>query len=1337
MNLNKISVKQQGGQMIPNEPGMQQQSQVDPAIQQVSVFFKESIEQGGKPEEVVMGLMQQEVDQNTIVQALMSLGYQENDLQVLFQNIQEQQQVADPTPQQINQDPQQLARQQEIQEDQEGLNVNIDPVEIAKSGIEIKPENEGKFTAWAKARGMSVQEAAKKVMANKDRYPTRIVKMANFAKNAAGFKKQVGGTVEIQKLSEDGKNIITERDGMTILTDNPYDNQDAKSQLQDIETQIKLLQQQAAIAKAQAQYNAKKALLNEQKEGGEFKPHFMYKGDRKIRAKDMETHLRLKEAGYTHDVPKAQTGNEMIDSAYRFANKNNITVKDSNDNILYGGQDVVNDNDDGIINNPFYISPSAFHTGKRFSPASLVNSVVDFGTTLFGGQDKDNDGLKDGSLRDLKNKTIANKAKKYADADYTVNLDLSDENVTNFQNWMTQYQKENPTLKDAISNLPTPNVETNKSEINNVVEEGKKWLSDNIGNLGSSAQGVYDALKNKISGANPKKQFGNGESTSNEFDLANVFQNQTDYMADTQAVADSQLQQRFPDLGPTPLESQMQSENQQLVEESELDADALFNKINFGSVDVDTGGVFGALKRGYDSNAMRAFEDISGKGIGIISNLNDFMEDADDSGYVDARQNMVADNVYATKTDAQFKRGKGPDINTGLFGSDADRVTGYYMKNGGTNNPGFKALPKSVQANILQNMQGGGVPGEQIPGMPTKEQLDLLVYMNNYKNSFMADGYKPSQSEFDAMDQKTKEMYAQTFPGNYKISSDTPTREELNAITNKMQMGGGGIPGQQIPGMPTKAQLDALTGANKIQFVPGTSQYEYLASLPEQSVDFQLPNFVKDSSYNQMLVTRLFKDSELMKLPSQSENFQLDNFVKMQMGGTPGEQIPGTPTKEELDLLVYLNKFNKGFMADGYKPSQSEFDTMSQSQKETYAESFPGFYKISSDTPTKEELDAITNKMEMGGNPFNPLKLFTDDLEEYQKKGETPVRPRRSRSEIEAEMAELQRQIDSENSRIEGFRSNVDKIYRGILTSKEVDDEQQRKNELAKILGDDSSINPNIFRRDEYNVVGLDTVPSPTRNWLQSRVDSGEAGYGCTSYGCGILRQAGATTAEGKPFPIISGNSQLNSMIERNEGGLGMQLMEPGFSDLLPGDRVVSNYSTSGGSGEAHTMIFTGDYDENGSPIMMENSGGDVSGGVSYRPLSSIKGYDDTSDPNSGLRVTRYVGSTSDLNNQLSALQSDLDNRNYKRDLVTPLNISLNPAPISMSETLLPKAELLPELLPMNNYGGERGEAAYLANRDRVIKREMAKAQQGGETINVDPKMLAKLIAAGADIEML
>ncbi len=1317
MDLNKISVKQQGGQMIPNQPGMQQQPQVDPAIQQVSVFFKESIEQGGKPEEVVMGLMQQEVDQNTIVQALMSLGYQENDLQVLFQNIQKQQQPSDPTAQQINQDPQQLARQQEIQEGQEGLNVNIDPIQMAKSGIEIKPENEGKFTAWAKARGMSVQEAAKKVMANKDRYPTRIVKMANFAKNAAGFKKQGGGTVEFQKLSEDGKNIIIERDGMTILKDNPWDNQDAKSQLQDIETQIKLLQQQAAIAKAQAQHNAKKALLNEQKEGGEFKPHFMYKGDRKIRAKDMETHLRLKEAGYTHEAPKAQTGTEMLNLAKEFANKNNTTISDQNNNVIAGKEnnEVV---DNGSVSNPLYISPSMFHSGKRWSPAEAVGLVGELFTGIKSAPDT------------LAADAAANQADKYANASYNINVDLSEENVNAVDDYLTQYKKENPDS----TNLPdfSDKLIINQNDIDSKLNKGVDWLKENLGNLGKSL---------KTPDFNPNAQTGGEPLSFKQWVLQDPV---------TRSTANAQQ------------EYQIYVNN--FGAQESPSADELYDEINPAELDIDTGGILGGISRLPNTAAAKAFGSISDWTVRAASNANDYLEDVEDDrkSAKAFRDLSLADNTQPTLTDPLFKRGKGPDVNTGLF-PEIDQVTGYTTLSkygGGTNNAGFKALPKSVQANILQNMQGGGTPGQQIPGMPTKEQLDLLVYMNNYKNSFMADGYKPSQSEFDAMPQETKEMYVESFPGNYKISSDTPTIEELNAITNKMQMGGGGIPGQQIPGMPTKAQLDAITGANEIQFVPMTPQYEYLSSLPEQSVDFQLPNFKENSAYNKMLVTRLFKDSELMKSPSQSENFQLDNFQK---------------------------------------------------------------------------------RMEMGGNPFNPLKLFTGDLEEYQKKGETPVRPRRSRSEIESEIAELQRQIDSENSRVEGVRSNIDKIYRGILTSKEVDDEQQRKNKIAKILGDDSSINPDIFRRDEYNAVGLDTIPKATLNWGSNLYENGE-GYGCTSYGCGILRQAGATTAEGKPFPIISGNSQLNSMIERNQGGLGMQLMEPGFTDLLPGDRIVSNYSTSGGSGAAHTMIFTGDYDDNGSPIMMENSGGNWKTGVNYGPLSSIIGDNDTSDPNSGLRVTRYVGSTSDLNNQLSALQSDIDTGNYKRDLATPLNTSLNPAPISMSEISLPKAELL----PMNNYGGERGEAAYLANRDGVIKRELSKAQtgipasslsnvlganmmanpmmkkllnlssssekelidiynsarnirnisegleffnnvgkddikryldesgidkeevreyvknqpfydeanwvtqqgiklamkmkglkQGGETINVDPKMLAKLIAAGADIEML
>jgi len=56
--------------------------------------------------------------------------------------------------------------------------------DVANDGIHIKPENRGKFTAWAKEHGMGVQEAANHIMANKDKYSSTLVKRANFAKNA-------------------------------------------------------------------------------------------------------------------------------------------------------------------------------------------------------------------------------------------------------------------------------------------------------------------------------------------------------------------------------------------------------------------------------------------------------------------------------------------------------------------------------------------------------------------------------------------------------------------------------------------------------------------------------------------------------------------------------------------------------------------------------------------------------------------------------------------------------------------------------------------------------------------------------------------------------------------------------------------------------------------------------------------------------------------------------------------------------------------------------------------------------------------------------------------------
>lgn len=65
----------------------------------------------------------------------------------------------------------------------------------AKDGgaIHIKKKNRGKFTASAKRAGMGVQEFARHVLANKDKYSSTLVKRANFARNASKWKHSLGG----------------------------------------------------------------------------------------------------------------------------------------------------------------------------------------------------------------------------------------------------------------------------------------------------------------------------------------------------------------------------------------------------------------------------------------------------------------------------------------------------------------------------------------------------------------------------------------------------------------------------------------------------------------------------------------------------------------------------------------------------------------------------------------------------------------------------------------------------------------------------------------------------------------------------------------------------------------------------------------------------------------------------------------------------------------------------------------------------------------------------------------------------------------------------------------
>lgn len=77
---------------------------------------------------------------------------------------------------------------------QEYIKAEKDANVFAKGGkIHIAKNKRGTFTAAAKKRGMSVQEFASKVLANKSKYSSAMVKKANFARNASKWKHALGG----------------------------------------------------------------------------------------------------------------------------------------------------------------------------------------------------------------------------------------------------------------------------------------------------------------------------------------------------------------------------------------------------------------------------------------------------------------------------------------------------------------------------------------------------------------------------------------------------------------------------------------------------------------------------------------------------------------------------------------------------------------------------------------------------------------------------------------------------------------------------------------------------------------------------------------------------------------------------------------------------------------------------------------------------------------------------------------------------------------------------------------------------------------------------------------
>ena len=404
----------------------QQQQSVDPAIQQISDFISQSINQGQNPAEVVMALVQQQVDQQTIGQALMMNGFEENDIMALFQEMSQGQQPEEgaggepDTIGELNRSPEQLTEDERMHADDMSAEETDEPgMSLAKSGIEIKPENEGKFTRWAQARGMSVQEAANKVMSNTDDYPPAVVKMANFAKNAAGWNKEYGGSIMAQEGLETTKTPNVDFNTIDVL-------QGMDSSKGGVTNYIKYnnqIYQLPGNDKEFVRINFKNAIQNN-----------------KITPL---TDIPASVSSY-FNPPKNKYGGERYDMGGtpqgKVAAVNNVST---NQNMHWQRA-------------PLYINPMEFETSNNDFSLGKAAAVAYGGYKEFlSGDDANKDGIKDGFFRDRAKKAGIKDATKGDYYNYKITQDPNDPN------------------KYMADNLDLYNASRNKGSLRTVDQYGK------------------------------------------------------------------------------------------------------------------------------------------------------------------------------------------------------------------------------------------------------------------------------------------------------------------------------------------------------------------------------------------------------------------------------------------------------------------------------------------------------------------------------------------------------------------------------------------------------------------------------------------------------------------------------------------------------------------------------------------------------------------------------------------------------------------------------------------------------------------------------------------------
>tara|TARA_R110000787_G_scaffold38633_3_gene97179 strand:- start:3914 stop:5527 length:1614 start_codon:yes stop_codon:yes gene_type:complete len=500
----------------------------------------------------------------------------------------------------------------------------------------------------------------------------------------------------------------------------------------------------------------------------------MYKGERKIRAKDMATHLRLKEKGYDHEAPKAQGGRETIKKP------------------------------DRVTFSPNYINPLAFETADNFSIGKAANVLNSGFNAMFAG-DKNEDGTKDGSFRDWRRKKKQNQLNKGNYYDYEIKTDLDDPNVYAADNLdlfnaskgkdslrtLEQYTDDVNENSYANFNPETGNYDTFKSSrgpeeydykdrfglrkrsllegnesvenaragqnlnyFNSVDDSTRQTILDYGKDLKNAPQGTtlsIDPTTGAVSYMNPDAVNPNQYNTMMGYNKSTTNTPTANASTSTQAInpivappmamipsapAMSPIKSNTPQAGPTanttPTFEEWKIKNAVMLQNTPLSqARQLYNNTTFeyggglpeaqaGIPGSGMGGIWfdqldlqnllnslqtnqtgqatpkdqltyedptvkrtnkfqGGLDRFMDSNFIKSASDASEFGVNAADVLNDGGRDIQvNNAKVNKYTGTLADNIYGTYEDPNFKRGQGADVVGGRFGPDGDKVTGLF-----------------------------------------------------------------------------------------------------------------------------------------------------------------------------------------------------------------------------------------------------------------------------------------------------------------------------------------------------------------------------------------------------------------------------------------------------------------------------------------------------------------------------------------------------------------------------------------------------------------------------------------------------------------------------------